>query len=131
MRYFSQNSITHSMFRFINLALTKRAPIIPISRLNDTTYHIVPVLVLSSTESIFHCHFMSNPYYKIDLDVLDGSLFRHVYLANGEYDHVSSSRRITQYTARCHEHIRYDIYMPNVLKAGDILLCDRGAGCPP
>ena len=74
----------------------------------------------------FDCHFLSNPFYRLDLEALEGSLFRDVYTEDGAYDTDASSRRISYYTGKCNEHLLHDVYMPNTLEAGDILLCTRG-----
>ena len=124
MRYFSPNSIAYPTFRHIESCLSKKVSPVTVQGLLRN-YEIVPVLVLDVKKNVFHCHFMSNPYYRIDLDVLDGSMFRYVYNRVGAIERGSSGARIGQYTARCYEHIRYDIYMPTILEAGDVLLCSR------
>jgi hypothetical protein len=64
---------------------------------------------------------MSNPYYLLDLDKLDGSLFTYIYNSDGTP--LFFKEPIKQYTAKCYEHVRDQIYMPKMLEAGDILLC--------
>lgn len=121
----------------INLKLETYSSNIKLFYPNNRVFNIVPVLVLDVKDNNFHCRFLSNPYYRLDLDTLNGSLFRYVYESDGTYDKLSSSEPIRQYSARCYEHILHDIYMPNVLKAGDILLCGnvyptrKTADCEP
>jgi hypothetical protein len=64
---------------------------------------------------------MSNPYYMLDLDKLDGSLFTYIYNSDGTP--AVFKEPVKQYTAKCYEHMRHQIYMPKMLEAGDILLC--------
>jgi len=125
MRYFSPNSISKLAFHYIQSEIAKRSCEIHVRDWTSLRYQITPVLVLSTKDNTFQCHFMSNPHYRLDLDALDGSLFRYVYGKDGKYDVAASNTRIAQYTAKCYEHIRHDVYMPNVLTAGDILLCSR------
>jgi hypothetical protein len=132
MRYFSPNNISKMMFQHIQTQISRRSCEIRVKDWTSIPYQITPVLVLSTNNNTFHCHFMSNPHYYLDLDALDGSLFRYVYGPDGKYDVSASNTRVAQYTGRCYEHIRHDIYMPNVLNAGDILLCSRrGKGATP
>lgn len=121
MRYFSQNSITRSALTLIQHSIRSKKSDITLYYPNNMQYTIVPVLVLSVKKNVFQCHFMSNPYYTFDLDTLDGSLFTYIYNPHGSPINFKNS--IAQYTARCHEHVRHQIYMPNILKTGDILLC--------
>ena len=121
MRYFSQNSITRSGFNLIEHYIQSKKPDITLYYANNRVHKITPVLVLSVKKTTFHCHFMSNPYYRLDLHALDGSLFTYVY--DGKGLPITTKERMTQYTAKCYEHVLHDIYMPNVLEAGDILLC--------
>jgi len=57
----------------------------------------------------------------LDLDKLDGSLFTYIYNSDGTP--VFFKEPVKQYTAKCYEHVRHQIYMPKMLEAGDILLC--------
>jgi hypothetical protein len=36
---------------------------------------------------------------------------------------MTTNERLKQYTARCYDYILHDIYIPDGLEAGDILLC--------
>ena len=140
MRYFSPNSIVSPMFRYIKSGLMAKQSTIHIPCWWGRHYEITPVLVLSVKGDRFDCHFLSNPFYRLDLEALEGSLFRYVYDKDGTYDADASSRRISFYTGKSYEHLIHDVYMPNVLEAGDILLCTRdrnreraaplGTACP-
>jgi hypothetical protein len=121
MRYFSQNSITRPVFNIIESCIRSKKSEITLYYPNNRKFTIVPVLVLSVRENTFQCHFMSNPYYTLDLDTLDGCLFKYIYNSDGTP--VVFKECTTQYTARCYEHVRHQIYMPKILEAGDILLC--------
>ena len=121
MRYFSQNGITRSGFNLIEHCIRSKKSEITLHYPNNRSYRVVPVLVLSVRQNVFHCHFMSNPYFHLDLDMLDGSLFTYVYTSVGEPIQVKAP--VSQYTAKCYEHVRHDIYLPRILETGDILLC--------
>jgi hypothetical protein len=121
MRYFSQNSITRSTFGLIEHYIRSKSSHITLHYPNNRVHTITPVLVLSVNQNMFHCHFMSNPYYRLDLDVLDGSLFTYIYNSDGSP--IKTREGVAQYTATCYEYTLHDIYMPKVLEAGDILLC--------
>jgi len=126
MRYFSPNSITRPMFRYIESGLKAKQSPIPIPCWWGRPYEITPVLVTAVKGDTFSCHFLSNPFYRLDLEALEGSLFREVYTEEGAYDADASSRRISYYSGKCYEYLLHDVYMPNALEAGDILLCTRG-----
>jgi len=121
MRYFSQNSITRPGLNLVEQCIRSKKSEITLHYPNNRKYIITPVLVLSVKENVFHCHFMSNPYFTLDLDTLDGSLFTYVY--NSQGISIPFKQPIGQYTAKCYEHTRHEIYMPRILEAGDILLC--------
>jgi hypothetical protein len=121
MRYFSQNGITRSGFNLIEQCIRSKKSEITLHYPNNRSYRIVPVLVLSVRHTVFQCHFMSNPHFKLDLDTLDGCLFTHVYNSVGTP--IGVKEPVSQYTAKCYEHVRHDIYIPRILEAGDILLC--------
>ena len=121
MRYFSQNSITRPGLRLVEQSIRSKKSDITLYYPNNRQYNITPVLVLSVRENVFQCHFMSNPYYMLDLDKLDGSLFTYIYNSDGTP--ATFKEPIKQYTAKCYEHVRHQIYMPKMLEAGDILLC--------
>ena len=121
MRYFSQNSITRPGLNLVEQCIRSKKSEITLHYPNNRQYIITPVLILSVRQNVFHCHFISNPYFHLDLDTLDGSLFTHVYNSDGTPIHVKES--VSQYTAKCYEHVRHDIYIPKILEAGDILLC--------
>lgn len=121
MRYFSQNSITRPGLNLIEQCIRSKKSEITLHYPNNRQYTITPVLILSVRKTTFQCHFMSNPYFYLDLDTLDGSLFTHVYNWDGTPIHVKAP--ISQYTAKCYEHVRHDIYIPRILEVGDILLC--------
>ena len=125
MRYFSQNGITRAAFNLINHSINTNKPNITLHYPNDRIYRITPVLVINVTGNTFHCHFMADPYYRLNLDNLNGSLFTAVYEENGQFDREASVRGVKQYNARCYEYILHDIYMPDALETGDILLCGR------
>ena len=125
MRYFSQNGITRAGFNLIQLHLQSNKPNITLHYPNERIYRITPVLVTGVNGNTFNCHFIADPYYRLNLGRLDGSLFTAVYESDGKIDRDASSRSVKQYNARCHEYILHDIYMPDVLETGDVLLCGK------
>lgn len=124
MHYISPNTLTHAAFQQIQRSLVKRLTCIPVRSTKEVIY-VSPVLVLKVHGNTFHGHFMANPYFHKDLDVIRTSLFQYVYREDGSYSSKLSSKRVSNYTARFQDVVVHDIYTPKMLEVGDILLCSK------
>ena len=124
MHYISPNTLTHAAFQQIQRSLVKRLTCIPVRSTKDVI-HVWPVLVLKVHGNTFHGHFMANPHFHKDLDVIRTSLFQHVYREDGSYNSERSNKRVSHYTARFQDVVVDEIYMPKMLEVGDILLCSK------
>ena len=124
MHYISPNTLTHAAFQQIQRSLVKRLTCIPVRSTKEVIY-VSPVLVLKVYGNTFHGHFMANPYFHKDLDVIRTSLFQYVYREDGSYNSERSSKRVSHYTARFQDIVVDEIYMPKMLEVGDILLCSK------
>jgi hypothetical protein len=124
MHYISPNTLTNAAFQQIQKCLVQRTSHIPVRSIKGII-HVSPVLVLKVDGNTFHGHFMANPYFQLDLDLIRESMFQHVYKEDGSYNSERSGERITQFTARFQDTHVHHVYMPKILEVGDILLCSQ------
>ena len=116
--------ITHSAFEYIQKCIRMRVSHIQLSS-PKRKLTVLPVVVLNVRDTTFRGHFMANPYYTLDIDVIRASMFEYVYTEHGSYDVKRSNQQICHYTGQFQDALVHHVYMPKILEVGDILLCSH------
>jgi hypothetical protein len=85
----------------------------------------VPVRVDNVLIRTFEANFLANRAPYLEFPALQGCAFHYAFDEEGVYDEAASKAEPIRFAAAYEHHIIGDIYIPRVVRSGDVLLCSR------
>lgn len=125
MRYFSPIFLRKCEHYYIRHGIAANKSPLATSVAFHGLVNFVPVRADNVLLRSFEPTFLGNPYPLVDLPALQGCEFPFAFDEEGNYDEAASKADPIRFAAQYEEHILGGIYIPRVVRSGDILLCSR------